>query len=305
MLGQHEEVLEVDPGLGEKGREVVKEKSESDRLVAVFRDQRLGVRALAEQGALELLLGHRDLGLEPLVAGQAADQLRDQRHVGPLAGANARAHLGRSLSRKTKRMAPWVSEKLAILLSTSPAARPASIRSVSRSGLPAPFARTTQIAPFGSIQVLSSRSRARSRRSFAPRKTRSHGVRGLPLTTSRVRPRRSFMKEGSSRSTTATFDPGLTPSLSRSGFVVSATHRSEDDHAQQPSGIRARDHKDDQGDRVADPARQQAAEAHEEAEHDRAGDAARGRTDQRRRRDPGSQTSITCRSLTAPVTVPE
>src|SRR5207247_5115756 len=118
MLGQNQDVLEVDPGLGEKGREVVKEKSESDRLVAVFRDQRLGVRALAEQGALELLLGHRDLGLEPLVAGQAADQLRDQGHVGPLAGANARAHLGRSLTRKTQRMAAGAARKLADLLAT-------------------------------------------------------------------------------------------------------------------------------------------------------------------------------------------
>src|SRR5207248_10003221 len=147
--------------------------------------------------------------------------------------------------------------------------------------------------------------RSRSRGDLTPRKTRSHGDFGLPVTTWRVRSRSRARNEGSSTSTTATFEPGLTPSLSRSGFVVSATDRSEDDHAEQPPRVGAGDDQHDQRDRVADAARQQAPEAHEGAEDERAGDAARGGTDQRRGRQACPQTSTTWRSLTAPVMVPE
>src|SRR4029077_11392907 len=240
-----------------------------------------------------------------LVARQGTNQLRYESHVCQLAGANAKAHRGRSLKRNTNLMAPCVSEKLAILLSTNPAASPASIRSVSRRGLPGPFRRTTQIAPLGSIHSLACRSRSRSALSSAPKITMSHTRRGFPSATSRVRPRSCFTKEASSMSITATREPGLTPSLSRSGFVVSATDRSEDDHTEQPATVRARYREDDRRHRTCNTARQQAAKPHQQSEDQGAGDPARHGADQRRGGDLRSQTSITCRSLTAPVVVPE
>src|SRR5437879_11417779 len=94
--------------------------------------------------------------LEFLVTREAADQIRDERHVGKYARPDLQRHFGRSRRRKTNRIAPWVSEKLTILLSTRPAARPASIRSVSRRAARGPLARTTQMAPLGSIQLLMS-----------------------------------------------------------------------------------------------------------------------------------------------------
>src|ERR1700704_4429057 len=48
MLRDHEQVLEVDPGQGEKGREVVEEEGEADRLSGCFSKQRLGKTLLAE-----------------------------------------------------------------------------------------------------------------------------------------------------------------------------------------------------------------------------------------------------------------
>src|SRR2546427_452888 len=134
MLGHDEEVLEVETWLREERREGVKEEGEPDRLAVVLGDERLRVASLAEQVARKPFLGHRDLVLQLLVAREAPDQVRDQGHVPQLAGPDAERHFGRSRRRKTKRIAPCVSEKLAILLSTSPASRPASMRSVSRSG---------------------------------------------------------------------------------------------------------------------------------------------------------------------------
>src|SRR2546426_794846 len=134
MLGHDEEILEIETRLGEEGRERVKKEREADRLAVVICDQRLRVAPLAEEMSRQLFLCHDHFVLELLVAREAADQLRDQGHVLQLAGPNANCHLGRSRSRKTKRIAPWDSEKLAILLSTCPAARPAWLRSRSRSG---------------------------------------------------------------------------------------------------------------------------------------------------------------------------
>src|SRR2546429_10018062 len=162
----------------------MKEECEPDRLAVLFGDQRFCIRPFAEQVGRELSFRHRDLVLELFVAGEAPDQSRDQGHVCELARPDAKGHLGRSRRRKTKRIAPCVSEKLAILLSTRPAASPASMRSVSRNALRPPFARTTQIAPLGSIHDFTSFSRSRSRVSFAARKTMSQGVRGLLRTMS-------------------------------------------------------------------------------------------------------------------------
>src|SRR5229473_3861626 len=157
-------------------------------------------------------------------------------------------------------MAPWVSEKLAILLSTRPAASPASMRSVSRSSLRPPLGRTTQMAPLGSIHFLTSLSLRRSANVLAPMKTRSHFDRGPPITTSVVRSRTCLMKPASGRLTIATFEPGFTPSLSSSGLVeycsalarfvtiASAADCAKDDHADEPCRVRAGDGEHDHRD---------------------------------------------------------
>src|SRR4029077_4520018 len=133
--------------------------------------ERLRVAPVTEERVGELLLRHHHFVLELLVARQAADELGDQRHVFELARPDAKGHFGRSLNRNTKRMAPCVSEKLAILLSTSPAARPAAVRAGSRRGAPGAFKRIIQPAPLGSIQCFATFKSSRSRVSFAARNT--------------------------------------------------------------------------------------------------------------------------------------
>src|ERR1700674_417523 len=220
MLRRHEQVFQVDPGLRQKGREVVKEEGKPDGRAVHFSDQRLRVvMRCPEEVGREPLLGHRDLVLQLFIARESADQLCDERNVRRLALPDDQRHLGRSLSRKTRRIAPCVSEKLAILLSTRPAASPASMTSVSRISERPPFGRPPQMEPFGSIQPLTSLMRLRSFTRLAPMKTRSTGSRGRPLTTSEVRPRSRATKPASSRSTIATLEPGLTPSLSSRGRV--------------------------------------------------------------------------------------
>src|SRR6266508_5158775 len=178
------------------------------------------------------------------------------------------------------------------------------MRSVSLSALPAPFRRTTQTAPFGSIQDLTCRSRSRSRLPAAAMKTRSQGASGLPTTMSRVRCRSSFTNQASSMSNSATLAPGLTPSLSRSGLVVSATDGSKHDHPQEPAAIGTGDGKRDQRNRVADAAGEKAAETDHGPEDDGTAHASGHSTEKGRGRT-WFQTSITCRSLTAPGTEPE
>src|SRR4051812_49167667 len=152
-----EQVLEVDAGLGEERREVVKEQREPDRLAVELCDQGLGVGPLAEERVAQLLLVGDHHVLELLVLRERLDEVDDQRHVRAFGEADLDGHFfGLSRRRKTKRMAPCESEKLAILLSTRPASSPAWIKSVSFSGLSGPFGRMTQMAPLGSIHVFSS-----------------------------------------------------------------------------------------------------------------------------------------------------
>src|SRR2546427_8224695 len=209
-------------------------------------------------------------------------------------------------------MAPGVCEKLAILLSASPAASPGSMRSVSRRAPRPPLRRTTQTAPLGSIHSLTSRRRARSAASSLPMKTRSTFERGLRVTTSAVRSLICLLKAGSSRLTIATFDPGLTPNLSSNGRVetssglarlaaIAPSNRAENDDADQPCRIRARQRQHHDRNFTGDPAVQQEAETDEACQHHGAG------------KDPDHgaryvrcvQTSITCRSLAASSSVPE
>src|SRR5258708_15112708 len=158
LLGDHEQVLQVHPRPAEERREVVEEQCEAHRSLIVHGQQDLRVCPLTEQARREQVLRHHHLVLELLVAREPANQLSDDRNILFGRGANADAHLGRSRTRKTRRMAPWVSEKLAIFLSTSPPARPAPMTPVSRRPLRPPFRRTTQMAPLGSIQAFSSSS---------------------------------------------------------------------------------------------------------------------------------------------------
>ena len=106
LVGNHEEVLEVEPRLPEEGRERVKEEGKADRLPRVFRDQGLRVPVRAEEVFSEQLLRHRDLVLELLETRQLANQMRDDRNVGLLTVTDDHRHLGRSRKRNTNRIAP-------------------------------------------------------------------------------------------------------------------------------------------------------------------------------------------------------
>jgi hypothetical protein len=59
-----------------------------------------------------------------------------------------------------------------------------------------------------------------------------------------------------------------------------STQRAENDHAQQPPGVRTGDHEGDQRNRIGDPAREQQSRRDEHAEDDRARHAARHGADQ-------------------------
>src|SRR5437667_8390644 len=171
---EHIEVLEVEPGLGEESRVVVKEEREPDRRAVLFGEQCLCIWTRSEHADAQLVLGHRDLVLELFVLGQRADERRHGRHIVRRCGPDRDCHRGRSFNRYTRRIAPCESEKLAILLSTRPASSPAWMTSVSRSSLRPPLGRTTHTAPFGSIHDFTWLMRRRSVRVSADRNTRSH-----------------------------------------------------------------------------------------------------------------------------------
>ena len=133
---------------------------------------------------------------------------------------------------------------------------------------------------------------------------------------SEVRWRSRDRKPASSRSTTATFDPGLTPSLSSSGRVegtsglsllslgTASPDSAENDHAYEPTRVRAGDREDHDRNDVPDAGCQKRPGAEQTCEDEGTGDATNRGTDQDGGGDPGLQTSITWRSLTAPATVP-
>jgi hypothetical protein len=153
----------------------------------------------------------------------------------------------------------------------------------------------------GSIQPLAFANRFKSLASLAPMKTRSHLPRGCPTTTSVVRCLNSFMKDGSSRFTTATLEPAFTPSLSSKGLVETAsaitflfsTQRPEHDHAQQPSRVSPCDGENDQRDDVVNPVREQKTKRDERTENDRACDTPTHGADQDRSGAGCLQTSTT------------
>src|SRR3954447_8017892 len=83
------------------------------------------------------------------------------------------AQRGRAARGITRRSDVWVGEKLATLLSTSPAAFAAAITSTSRIVASRPFRETTQIAPAGRIRCASARRPSRSVDESAARRTTS------------------------------------------------------------------------------------------------------------------------------------
>src|SRR5215471_16203287 len=128
---------------------------------------------------------------------------------------------------------------------------------------------------------------------------------GLPSTIEELRSRSSFSKAGSRKLTNATFIPGFTPRRSRSGFVISATHRSKNNNADEPPSVRACGSEDDQRQQVGNATREQDTERDEHSENPRTHQSTRHRCDKGGSRNPVLQTSTTCRSLTAPLSVPE
>ena len=79
---EDEQVLEVEAGPGEKRRVVVKEEREAGWLLAVEGQHHFGRRTLAEERLPDQLLRSDGLIGEPLVRGESADTLQDDRRVG-------------------------------------------------------------------------------------------------------------------------------------------------------------------------------------------------------------------------------
>src|SRR5437870_12347753 len=90
---------------------------------------------------------------------------------------------------------------------------------------------------------------------------------------------------------------------SASCFLIAAANRAEDDDSQQPAAVRAGDGEDDDRDRTADAAREQAAETRQRREHPISRNTSRHSIGELPRVVGRLPTSITWRSWTPPVTV--
>jgi len=77
LLGQDEEVLQVEARLGEEGGVVVEEEGEAHHLPAVLGQDDLGVAPLAEEVLVQVLLAQDDFMGELLVLGQGPDEPGD------------------------------------------------------------------------------------------------------------------------------------------------------------------------------------------------------------------------------------
>ena len=84
-LWSHVEVLQVDAGPAEEGREAVEEEREASGVVPDVTQQDLRRRTLAEERVAQYLLGCDDLVGETLVLGELPYEGEDQGHV-PLGG---------------------------------------------------------------------------------------------------------------------------------------------------------------------------------------------------------------------------
>jgi hypothetical protein len=91
LVGEDEEVFEVQPGTPEEGRVVVKEESEPDDALvslAVRGDEGLAEAPFTEEVRAERVFRADVLLLELLVAGKLADEGVERRYVRRLAGAD-------------------------------------------------------------------------------------------------------------------------------------------------------------------------------------------------------------------------
>src|SRR5262249_51637554 len=77
LLGEHEEVLQIEGGFGEEGREREEVEREAHGASALARDERLEVRAPAEAVTPDTRRGGPALVTEPLVVGETPDERQD------------------------------------------------------------------------------------------------------------------------------------------------------------------------------------------------------------------------------------
>jgi hypothetical protein len=94
LVGEHEQILQVERGSGQERRvgEVI--EGESHRVAAPPADERLEVPSGAEAVAVKTGHGRLDLMRQPLVVGQAADQGENRRHIAGRGAADAEAGRG-------------------------------------------------------------------------------------------------------------------------------------------------------------------------------------------------------------------
>ena len=92
-LRQDEQILEIKARFADKRRIVVKEQREPRRLLTEVTENHLRRRTRTEKRLAQSLLGGRDLVGEPLVFGEAPNELQDQRNVA-LGGALYAEHGG-------------------------------------------------------------------------------------------------------------------------------------------------------------------------------------------------------------------
>src|ERR1044071_744767 len=90
QFGSHVQVFEVDAGTREKGRVVVKEEREAERLAVIFTDEHLRESRVAEECRAQRIFGRDDAIREPLVFGELANETEDRREV--IGGRGADVH---------------------------------------------------------------------------------------------------------------------------------------------------------------------------------------------------------------------
>ena len=92
VRGLDEEILEVETRRRPEGRVVVEEEREADRPSARLRDERLGIPPRPEEMLAQRGGGAYDLGRQPLVGREFADQAEDVVDVVGRRGTDRRFH---------------------------------------------------------------------------------------------------------------------------------------------------------------------------------------------------------------------
>src|SRR5262249_54077732 len=84
----YEQVFEVETGLAEEGREVMKEEREAGDVDTTPRDHDFGMRTFAKQRFVNQCLGRDRLVAQSLEIRELVDQLEDDGNVGGSRGGN-------------------------------------------------------------------------------------------------------------------------------------------------------------------------------------------------------------------------